>query len=296
MFTLGPRVFIDYADLSATGLLEFASRVRRQILVRVDEEKLQELVWDLEGALANEFVRVRSYKEAGDQLARRLNRGESYLSLAGLVILILGGVGVWSVVRVFVAQKLPSIAVLKCVGATTRQVLGIYVAQVLFLSVTGCLLGLGLARLVVLWIPLWLGLDLKDVTYGLTLSSVLQGIAIGLLVSILFSLIPLLHVRRVRPLSLLRPEGLALRAAPEDAPRAALRARPHAARRGGSPDPRSLVRRFVASGVVPHRSLRLRDLRRPLPRSPLRREPPHPDGGPAFDEAPTSRSATPSST
>ncbi len=87
MFTLGPRVFIDHADLSATGLLEFASRVRRQILVRVDEEKLQELVWDLEGALANEFVRVRSYKEAGDQLARRLNRGESYLSLTGLVIL-----------------------------------------------------------------------------------------------------------------------------------------------------------------------------------------------------------------
>jgi putative ABC transport system permease protein len=207
MFTMGPRVFIDYADLPDTSLLQYASRVRRQILVRVEEEKLQELVWDLEGALANEFVRVRSYKEAGDQLARRLNRGESYLSLAGFVILILGGVGVWSVVRVFVAQKLKSIAVLKCVGATTRQVLAIYVVQVLFLSVTGCLLGLGLARLAILWIPAWLGLDLKDVEYGLTLSSVVQGIAIGLLVSILFSLIPLLHVRLVRPLWLLRPEG-----------------------------------------------------------------------------------------
>jgi putative ABC transport system permease protein len=207
MFTLGPRVFIDYADLEATGVLEYASRVRRQILVRVGEEKLQDLVWDLEGALANEFVRVRSYKEAGDQLARRLNRGESYLSLAGLTILILGGVGVWSVVRVFVAQKLPSIAVLKCVGATTRQVLAIYVAQVLFLSAAGCLLGLGLARLVVLWIPYWLGLDVRDVEYGLTLSSVAQGMGIGLLVSILFSLIPLLHVRLVRPLSLLRPES-----------------------------------------------------------------------------------------
>jgi putative ABC transport system permease protein len=100
----------------------------------VEEDNLQELVWDLEGALANEFVRVRSYKEAGDQLARRLNRGESYLSLAGFVILILGGVGVWSVVRVFVAQKLKNIAVLKCVGATTRQVLAIYVVQVLALS------------------------------------------------------------------------------------------------------------------------------------------------------------------
>ncbi len=208
MFTMGPRVFIDYADLETTGLLDYASRIRRQILVRVEEDKLQELVWDLEGALANEFVRVRSYKEAGDQLARRLSRGESYLSLAGFVILILGGVGVWSVVRVFVAQKLKSIAVLKCVGATTRQVLAIYVVQVLALSVAGCALGLALARLVVAWIPVGLGLDVKDVEYGLTASSVVQGIAIGLLVSILFSLLPLLHVRLVRPLWLLRPESV----------------------------------------------------------------------------------------
>ncbi|MGH9335124.1 MAG: ABC transporter permease, partial [Vicinamibacteria bacterium] len=208
MFTLGPRVFIDYDDLEATGILEYGSRVRRQILVRIDEEeKLQGLVWDLEGGLANEFVRVRSYRDAGDQLARRLSRGESYLSLAGFVILILGGVGVWSVVRVFVAQKLKGIAVLKCLGASTRQVLSIYVCQVLLLSVAGCLLGLVIARLAVFWIPTAVGLDIREVEYGLTASAVAQGVGIGLLVSTLFSLIPLLHLRLVRPLWLLRPEG-----------------------------------------------------------------------------------------
>jgi putative ABC transport system permease protein len=207
MFTLGPRVFIDYADVESTGLLEVGSRIRRQILVRVDEEKIQELVWDLEGALKDEFVRVRSYREAGDQLARRLNRGEDYLSLAGFVILILGGVGVWSVVRVFVAQKLKSIAVLKCLGASGRQVLSIYACQVLALGVAGSLLGLLLARLVVGLLPAALGLGVKDVEYGLTASAVGQGVGIGLLVSALFSLVPLLKLRRVRPLSLLRPEG-----------------------------------------------------------------------------------------
>jgi putative ABC transport system permease protein len=207
MFTMGPRVFIDYQDAESTGLVALGSRVRRQVLVRIEEEKIQELVWDLEGALASEFVRVRSYRDAGDQLARRLNRGESYLSLAGFVILILGGVGVWSVVRVFVAQKLKSIAVLKCLGATTRQVLAIYVCQVLVLSVVGCLIGLGLARAAIAWIPPGLGLDLRDVEYGLTASAVAQGIGVGLLVSALFSLIPLLHLRLVRPLWLLRPEG-----------------------------------------------------------------------------------------
>ena len=50
-------------------------------------------------------------------------RAENYLSLVGFVILVLGGIGVWSVTRVFVRQKIQSVAILKCVGATTRQVL-----------------------------------------------------------------------------------------------------------------------------------------------------------------------------
>lgn len=207
MFTMGPRVFVDYEDVESTGLETFGSRVSRQVLVRAEEEAVQPLVWDLEGALANEFVRVRSYREAGDRLTRRLRRGESYLSLAGFVILILGGIGVWSVVRVFLAQRLKSIAVLKCVGATTRQVLSIYVLQVLLLSVVGSGLGVLLARFVIALIPPGLGMDLGDVDYGMTLSAVIQGVGIGILVSALFSLIPLLHVRRVRPLWLLRPEG-----------------------------------------------------------------------------------------
>ncbi len=207
MFTMGPRVFVDYADVQGTSVVELGGRVWRQILVRIEEEKIHDLVWDIEGALANEFVRVRSYREAGDRLARRLNRGEGYLSLAGFVILILGGVGVWSVVRVFVAQKLQSIAVLKCLGASTRQVLSIYFFQVLLLSAVGSVVGVGLAAAAVRFIPPGLGVDLQGVEFVLTVSAVVQGVGIGLLVSTLFSLIPLLHVRLVRPLWLLRPEG-----------------------------------------------------------------------------------------
>ncbi len=207
MFSMGPRVFVDYADIDDAALLDLGGRVWRQILVRMDEEGIQELVWDMKGSLANEFVRVRSYREAGDRLARRLNRGENYLSLAGFVILILGGVGVWSVVRVFIAQKLKSIAVLKCLGASTRQVLAIYFFQVIAMSAVGSLIGVVFAAGAVAAIPPGLGLDLQDVELSLTGSAIVQGVGIGLLVSTLFSLIPLLHVRLVRPLWLLRPEG-----------------------------------------------------------------------------------------
>ena len=65
---------------------------------------------------------------------QNLTRAENYLSLVGLVVLILGGIGISSVTRVFVQQKVKSIAILKCLGTTSWQVLGVYMGQVLLLG------------------------------------------------------------------------------------------------------------------------------------------------------------------
>ncbi|MFQ5790103.1 MAG: ABC transporter permease, partial [Acidobacteriota bacterium] len=203
-FNFGPRVLISRADLDKTGLIRFGSRVRYQILLQVPEGTAASLVRDLKEDLKGEFVSVRSFRETGDRIGRRLERTENYLSLAGFVIVILGGIGVWSVVRVFIQQKLKSIAILKCLGTSTRGILGIYLLEVMALGLAGSLLGVGLARLVLEAVPPGIGVDLEDVSYGLTASAVIQGLGIGLLVSLLFSLVPLLEVRRVRPLLLLR--------------------------------------------------------------------------------------------
>ena len=85
----------------------------------------------------DQFVNVRSYRSTEDQIGEDLERAENYLSLVGFVIVVLGGIGVWSVTRVFVRQKIRSVAILKCVGATTRQVLATYVLQVVLLGAGG---------------------------------------------------------------------------------------------------------------------------------------------------------------
>ena len=72
-----------------------------------------------------------------DQIGRDFDRAENYLSLVGLVIVILGGIAVSSVTRVFILQKIRSIAVLKCVGARSRQIVTIYVLQVILLGFAG---------------------------------------------------------------------------------------------------------------------------------------------------------------
>jgi putative ABC transport system permease protein len=207
-FTLGPRVMIDRADLDSTGLLTFGSRASFQQLLRVPETMAEDLVVDLREAFANEFVGVRWYRRMEDQMGENLARAENYLSLVGLVVLILGGIGVSSVTRVFVQQKVRSIAILKCLGTTSPQMLAIYMTQVLLLGVAGSALGVALAAGVMAVVPAFVGdlTELMKVDFGLTATAVLQGFAIGLLVSILFSLVPLLDVRHVKPSLLLRQD------------------------------------------------------------------------------------------
>jgi putative ABC transport system permease protein len=212
-FSLGPRVLIDAADLPATGHLAFGSRARRVILVRLPEPRVQPLVRTLRRDLQNEFVNVRSYRATDDEIGRDFERAENYLSLVGLVIVILGGIAVSSVTRVFVQQKMRSIAVLKCVGARSPQIISVYLLQVLTLGCAGSLLGVAIATAAIAAIPLAVDQSsttaslLADVAYGVTWSAAAQGSGIGVLVSLLFSIVPLLNERLVKPSLLLRDEA-----------------------------------------------------------------------------------------
>lgn len=206
-FSLGPRVMIDAADLAATGLVTYGARVSYQRQLRVPEPQVEPLSDELRKAFANEFVSVRSYRRTGNQMGDDLARAENYLSLVGLVIVILGGIGVSSVTRVFVEQKIRTIAILKCLGSTSRQMLAVYVLQVAALGLAGSLLGVALAASAVAALPPFvaaLGPALAGVDYRLTPVAVVQGVGIGVLVSLLFSLVPLLEVRHVKPSILLR--------------------------------------------------------------------------------------------
>ena len=214
-FSLGPRVLIDTADLQATGLLTFGSRARHVLLVKMPESGIDRLVKTLQSDFKEAFVNARSFRSSDDEIGRNFDRAENYLSLVGLVIVILGGIAVSSVTRVFVLQKMHAIAVLKCLGSTSIQIMAIYMLQVMVLGFAGSVLGVGLARVAIAAIPYYVTMPaattslLAEVHYGITWSAALQGIGIGVLVSLLFSVVPLLRVRTVKPSLLLRDESAA---------------------------------------------------------------------------------------
>ena len=203
---LGPRVYVDLADLRTTTLIGYGSRATHEIFARVGDRDIVPLTERLQKTFRRDTVLVRSWRNLEDRLGRNLTIAENYLSLVGFAIVVLGGIGVWSVTRVLVQQKIRSVAILKCVGATSSQVLATYVLQVLWLAAAGGLLGLILAMAGAKAIPVSMLKGFNLTSVGVTLSATLQGIAVGILVSLLFALVPLLEVRRVKPLLLLRAD------------------------------------------------------------------------------------------
>ncbi|MGE0450329.1 MAG: ABC transporter permease [Vicinamibacterales bacterium] len=210
-FSLGPRVLVDLADMDGTGLVSVGSRVRRVLLAKVPDEAIEGLVAGLRADFQQEFISARSWRARDDEIGRDFDRAENYLSLVGLVVVILGGISVSSVTRVFVLQKIHSIAVLKCLGSTSAQIIAIYMLQVLALGLAGSVLGVGIAAAAVSAIPYAIGPTttslLADADYTVTWSAALQGLGVGVLVSVLFSIVPLLRVRAVKPSLLLRDES-----------------------------------------------------------------------------------------
>jgi putative ABC transport system permease protein len=207
-FRIGPRVFIAREAIAATGLTGFGSRARNRILLRVPPTELNALVAELRAGLKESLVSVRSYKDSQEGLNEQYTRSENYLSLTGLVILVLGGIGVSNVTRVFIEQKKRTIAVLKCVGASSRMITGVYLAQVLALGLMGSLFGVVLARVALLFVARRFAETLPaNMSYELTPGAIVQGLALGLLISLLFSALPLLRVRHIKPNMLLREDA-----------------------------------------------------------------------------------------
>ena len=147
---------------------------------------------------------MRTFRQTGDRIARRIRRGEDYLSLAGFVILLLGGIGVFSVARAFTRQSLPSAAIERCLGVPSRTILLIALLQMAVLAGLASVFGIAVGAVALeLFIP-EVEVGGLQVAARLTPAAAMQGAFTGGLVSLLSAVFPLLPLRRVRPLGLLR--------------------------------------------------------------------------------------------
>jgi putative ABC transport system permease protein len=206
-FRLGGRIFVEKKAFDAAGITRTTGRIRRRILYRTSDNPTG-LVKQLREALKGTIVAVVSYREQQENMGEQFTRTENYLSLTGLLILVLGGVGVWNVARAFVEQKRKTVAVLKCLGAGGTRIITVYLLQILTLGLIGSLFGVFLAQLA-MWFVGWRFVDAMPakMTYFVSISTGGQGVLLGVLISLIFSALPLLQIRNIKPKLLLRDEN-----------------------------------------------------------------------------------------
>ena len=201
---LGPRVMISQAALAQTDLLAPGSRVSERLLMKlpdtVDPVTMRK---QMEAALPE--AQVMDYREGNPTLTRGLDHATGMLSLICLVAMVLGAIGVAMAMHAHLEQRMDMLAILKAMGAGSADLLRIFLLQTLGLGLTGALLGMAAGIGVMAALPAAFGKLLEiHAAFRFPWESALAGLGTGLLTTVLFCLPPLLDVRGVRPVLVLR--------------------------------------------------------------------------------------------
>lgn len=202
----GPRVVFDYRYLPQTRLIQFGSRVNHRTFFKLDE-KFDAEAWvkNHKTLLDENQYRATTVEGRRASIGRTFTNLFSYFNLVGFIALVLGGVGVASAVQVYVRQRIPTIAMLRCLGAPLRATGYIYLAQVFVTGLLGSLLGVAMGMAVQLLWPYVLQDFLPvQIRFQVSGQAIAYGLITGLGVTLLFSLLPLLAIRFVSPLEVLR--------------------------------------------------------------------------------------------
>jgi len=223
---LGPRVMISQAALGRTGLIAPGSRASQRLLMKLPEAAPSKLAGkaaaavdpvamrkQLEEALPD--AQVMDFREGNPALSRGLDNATAVLSLICLVAMVLGAIGVAMAMHAHLEQRMDMLAILKALGAGSAGLLRIFLLQTLGLGLAGSALGVAAGVGVMAALPAVFGKLLPvHAVLEFPWRSALAGLGTGLLTTLLFCLPPLLDVRGVRPVLVLRrlveqtPEGV----------------------------------------------------------------------------------------
>lgn len=204
---VGPRVMMTRGGLERTGLMRVGSRASQRFLFRMPDKGVT--IEEARNSLRRVFpnAQIIDYRETHPNITRALSRATTFLSLVSLIALIVGALGVATAMHSHLQQRLDTIAIMKCIGARSGQIIRIYTLQTLMLGAAGGVLGIVFGLGVQKAFP-WLIARYFEAPPGLgvSFSSAFQGLATGILVTLLFTLPPLLGIRSVRPGLIFRRE------------------------------------------------------------------------------------------
>lgn len=203
---LAPSILVPLRSIQDSGLEQPGSRITYKYYFQFAEGfPVDHLAEGLDSTFRELHLRWETIETNKQDTGRSFEDMSGFMSLVGFIALLLGCIGVSSAVHIYVREKLVSVAILRCLGASTRQTFWIFLVQFAGIGLLGGLIGAALGSLIQFLLP-WVMQSFLPVTLSSTLSwtAIAEGIGVGVIISVLFALLPLLAVRQVSPLHSLR--------------------------------------------------------------------------------------------
>ncbi len=204
--SVAPVVYIPLKYIEQTGLSQKGSRINYRFYFKFNQAvNMEELMKNIEPRLEKEGLNYDTVESQKEDTSRSLTDLTQFLALISFIALLLGCIGVASAIHIYVREKINSVAILRCLGARGSQAFLIYLIQIVVIGFIGSLAGAALGTIIQQVLPIALK-DFLPVTIDPQLSwkAIGQGLLLGIVISFLFALLPLISIRNVSPLNTLR--------------------------------------------------------------------------------------------
>src|SRR2546426_1088763 len=205
-FNIAPRLMMNLADVPATGLIQTGSRVWYYLYAAGEPKAIQQLETFISQKLER-GQRVDNLESGRPEVRASIERARRFLALTALLAAVLAGVAIALGTRRFVERHLDGCAVMRCLGATQRRLVALYGSEFALLGIAACAVGVVLGYAAQLGIAAFLAGLLQAELPPPGLLPALQGFLVGLVLLLGFALPPLLQLKNVPAVRVIRREG-----------------------------------------------------------------------------------------
>ena len=204
--SVAPLVYIPLPNLEGTGLSQKGSRISYRYYFKFDKAaNINKLVDQIKPQLEKEGLNYDTVESQKQDTTRSLRHLTQFLAFVSFVALLLGCIGVASAIHIYVREKIAAVAIMRCLGAQGKQAFTIYLVQIVVIGFIGSVIGAVLGTIIQQFLPLLIKDFLPiDIETSISWPAIVQGLALGLVISFLFALLPLISIRNVSPLNTLR--------------------------------------------------------------------------------------------
>ncbi|MEM9085841.1 MAG: FtsX-like permease family protein [Pseudomonadota bacterium] len=206
-FQLGPSVIVAEDVPGRAGLLAPGSLYQSKYRVAFEDENLapRDEADALEEAFPNSGFDFRTRDRASPGADRFVAQMSDFLTLVGLAALVIAGIGIAGGVSSYLDQRRASIATLKVLSASSRDIVRVYALQIAAAAAVGSVAGLATGVLVTPIFGAALeGLLPVETGFVIEPAPLLLAGAYGVLVAFAFAAAPLLRARTFPAMALMR--------------------------------------------------------------------------------------------